>query len=393
VTVRARVNPEADTGAVAWSPGSELRRLVSEVAEDLLRDPAVTEAGQSMRGKGVSAADPIEVKSRADYLAATNAMAGQVDRTKPTFLRLGTGKDASVVKIAPKTRNVRPETLDLFRSQAAGGGESGAPVTAGQTADLLRLLPHRYVNKGGKYGTSFDRQLGEVAGRATPKDPSGLGALVGFMQTGEGGPSTKQTRENLAAMSALTFIQEPSRDPAHLADMAMASGLVGQKKGRLSEVLGGSPDDTVSAKDLFSGAHRDIGGGGILPLTAKGAQGAAFDLQAKDFGADLERITGPSAPADAPLGEGAGVRGENQPRPSAPAPRQGAAPEHDPSISAENLARRRMLLAERWVEVKMQADPEAFKDRETAKATIAAELRRFYGLAVRAPVGQLPGGG
>jgi len=191
------------------------------------------------------------------------------------------------------------------------------------------------------------------------------------MQTGAAANLRKPEREQLAGMAVLTFTTEATRDPGHLADVAMATSLIGQKKGRLTEVIGGNPDDPITSADLVKGPAP--GQGGLLPLTAKGAQASSFELQTADAAADLDRLDDPNA-----------VPGSNQPR---PVRNQGTTAEQR---GASNIAHTRMLLAERWVEVRMQADPEAFRDREAAKAAIERHLREFYKLALKAPA---PAGG
>jgi hypothetical protein len=381
VSVRARVNPEG-VAALGWSPKSELRRLVGEVAEELLRDPEVLHAAEAMRGKG-SKDDPVPIKSGADYLAAAHISAADVGRGQTTHYAVGGA--GTPVTVRSSGRGVNSDTLRLFEQQQASArasGGVGSAVSPEQADDLLRLLPHRKVGRGGDYNTTFPSRLKAISARATPGDVDGAQALVGFMQSGAAHNLRQPERQQLAGMATLMFTTETTRDPSHLADVAFATDLVGQKRGRLSEVIGGHPDDVIKMADLVKG--KSEGQGGILPMSPKGAQRHSFLLQGQDRDADIGRLLGPGSHPESIVGGPTGVPGSNQER----AVRSQGTNAEQHGVS--NMAHSRMLLAERWVEMKMQVDPEAFKDRAAAKSAIERHLREFYKLAIKAPSPSVP---
>ncbi|WP_420124755.1 phage tail protein [Nakamurella sp.] len=389
VVVRARVNPEAQA-AVAWSPGSELRRLVGEVAAELLRDPEVVRAARAAQAQA-EAGQPVLVQSGPQYLGAASATHGRVDRQQTSFLvgqhqpvrrgsseQTGTPFTATPAPLKGRSAEVF-EGQQKMRSDSREGGSTSdvAQLSAGDAGKILALQQHQVVAGHENY-LDVSEGLGDLAQRATGDRDSGPAMLESFVRTGSASLSRKPERKRLGRFAGLLGVVETARDPAHAADLAMATDLVGQKRGRLSAVLGGHPDDPITAADLFTrpspAGERERGG--ILPMTHTGAQRAAFDVSVSDAMADVDRL-------DAP-----GPAGSNQPsRPNLEHAR------NDQERTAMSFAHRRMLLAERWVELKMQADPEAFKDRESAAIAIENRLRQYFGLALKTPGGQLPGGG
>ena len=400
VRVLARVNPEG-VAALAWSPKwVELRRLIDEIAGNLLRDPQVVAAAANMRGKGMSPDDPVVIKSGADYLAAATML--QTAERRPTHYLIGEhqpvareSQQLTGIPLQVHPGRISAESSSLFEKQnralaamaAAPGSDpfDVAGLDARQAGKLVALSAHQLADerKVGSY-SKVERTLRELGGRSTAGSaPRGADLLTTFMQTGRSNLSTKSDRERLGRVAGLLYTVETARDPSHIADAAMASELIGKPRGLLAEVVGGKREDPLTLSDLFvhpgkegerpqrvsrgrirpAGKEGELLQGGILPLTHPGAQAGAFHLGAADVAADIDL-----------MGTG-GVRGQNQERLALGS----GLNKHERDAAA--LAHRRMLLAQRWVEIRLETDPEVFKDRASAKAAIERHLRDFYNLA------------
>ena len=222
--VRAKVNPEANiiTNAVD-AQGSLVSRLLREVGEQILTDPAVRAEVEKIRlereaqlaqGRG-PAADPITRTAQspaAEAGALREPLPGEADPRRPgnpyTYEQIDTGG-------VPVTERQ--------------GGPKGKPGPAGNVFVAMTVEIEGKLHRSAHYNPEVMAALQqmEASGISRPEIQSGIFNLLGNRPPGPAFDANPAAKAQIAAITRLMFVVEPAREPAAFATSFMGTTMAG----------------------------------------------------------------------------------------------------------------------------------------------------------------------
>lgn len=324
VQFTARVNPWAQVGQGVRPTGEELRRLVHTVANDLMRHPDVQAAVADVRTS--STTNPQGRTLREHELGAGAA-----------------GLPAAVAHArAQGTQLPGPNDWNRWRlgNQGFLVHERHTPGTAAH--DMMISGPSRYTpSSADRLGIDYRLQeIGQASGMGRRATAAALRQFVTTGRMPRGIPPEHAAR--LVRIGFLVFGRESMRNPGNLAFAAMTMRNVEHGTMSWREAFnrrGFVPDDP----------NQDLTTGGAFPMSFRGSSRAAADREAG------------AVPAGLP-----------------------AAERSRRSAAVQELNRREIALAERWLSAEMRAAKlRYFDDQQHARQWIYDRLLEFYRLRRR----------
>lgn len=316
VAIRAQVNPDEPVTQVRIPSGERLRQMIRDVAEQILQRRDVGEVADWMRSSG------------------TGRLA-----QNPTEMVGGLGFPAVV-------RRYREDLLHS-RAGVAAGGEAATNlqlytrITPEVTTREWQQFAHRanaFVHGAADY-PALARDLQRMMGQTGMSEREMADAFRETARTGEIPGHLDYRAKETNAAAQLMFVREAVRDPATIATTPMM----------LMQVRRGEMTFDEAFAQFEGGSFGRSGGGGAFPMSMQregkrpGAEQAAEELQRE------REMMG---------------RGETSPR---------------RSEEAQELARREIELAERWLMAEMIAERlRAFTGEEHAREFIMRKILEFY---------------
>jgi len=300
--------------------GEELRVLVHNAAQRVLEHPEVRREAARMQNANTHS---ITISGPAGFPAAVDRMR----RTPPGSHQYEIG---------------------YGRTQASE--QPGAPfMRMGNIHNRLVNDVGSYSNTPGKKSNELlvAEEMADISNKTQLTDAQIASGVREFVATGRLGRGLRQHRDKISAIALLMFGRESARNVGNIAFAAMTTELIAAPNDPMTfQQATNDPNAPWFPKRRDPATGRTQGGfgaGGDFPMSMKGAQTAA---------AELERERHRDEPS-----------GERSPR-------------------AQELARRETALAERWLANKIPPD-RTFRDRADAENFIYQKLLQFYRIKTR----------
>jgi hypothetical protein len=323
-TVVARLNPESPVERALIARGEFLRKIIHDVARELQRDPAIrAEAQRQLREFEEDPQRPVRFGGVLSWV-----------RSARQRRRLRSPGKRVIEKTLLPTRagGVIAVSEARFEQKLRRRGRSRRPLEE-------RSKFGRVVSGPGSYLEVAER-LKKIAANRNMSEARLMNLLRSFARTGQvpRGPVTKVQQGQLAKIGHLIFGRESVRTVDNTVLAAMTAELIGARE--------------MTIDEAFAGQRNEEFRGGAFPMSMKGAEPAAAELQA-------ERTQL----------EGAVTQEEAMAR---------------RSEAAAELARREIALAARWLAWRLGAEGgEAVSDDNKLRKLVREEMFKFYRLHIR----------
>jgi hypothetical protein len=312
VSFVARINPWVKRRGGLMPEGEVLRLLIHRVSERLLTHPTVVAAAGVMDTQR-TAGGPVQLQPGVGFPAAVAHMRGATGRKPPGPGQRHQWEVGQRPLTVEETRGWQPDDLNRH---VLGGGAYTPAKAAGMPTSILGQI----------------RGIRAATGLSDVDVAAGMRQFVRFGTVPRG---LVGHRQEIATMAFLVFGREGGRSPGSLAFAAMTVDEMGE--GRLTA----RQAFNRSGRALASTDANKVLSGGRFPMSLRGAQGAAAELEA-------ERTRG------------------------------WAFPNHRSPVAAE-MARREIRLAAQWLRREMAAEGlRAFRNRQHAHDFVHDRLLAFY---------------
>jgi hypothetical protein len=317
VKVIARVNPWRETGDGLMPSGEELRVLVHEAAERVLEHPDVIRLAEAMSRQRDLTAGPVTIPGGVGFPAAVRHFreAGRPVPRFGTVHRYELGEDRIAVT-----------------EQRRFGGRFG-----------------RWVRGIGRYSPTgpnqdlIPNQIARIRSSTRMTDTQVAIAVRDFVRTGQLPPQLRPHAGDVGALAFLMFGRESARNVGNVAFGPMTLSLVAEGR--------------MSFQEATRGTELARGGGGAFPMSMRGAERAARELEEERAATRRAEEEGLEPPP------------QNRSR------------------EARELARREISLAERWLRHQMQmARLHGFDTQDDARDFVYERILNFYKLRMTAGV-------